>query len=177
MNHHVILDCDGVLADFEKAFCERFGYDRRNFVNLQDRYPKLFDQIDLFVNFSPVYDRLDIIPVGYEISKWCEKQGFNIHIVSYRPDYTTQTTGAWLKRNKIPFKYLSIAQTSKVDRIININPLFVVEDILSTCLKCADLGIPSFLVDWPWNQSNNLPKLVKRVHNFQEFLEKVEEIW
>ena len=172
----VVLDVDGVLADFEKAFCEKFGYNKRHCVNLEQRYPKDTDLIDLFVNFSPVYEKLDTIPIGCEISKWCDKKGFGIHVVSSRPDYVTWTTSTWLKRNKIPFHYLSVANIPKVDRIIRINPLFVVEDILSTCLKCAEFGIPSFLVDWPWNQSDNLPKLVKRIHNFDEFQEKVEEM-
>jgi hypothetical protein len=177
VSNAIVLDVDGVLADFEKAFCERFGYEKRHCVNLEERYPKDADLIDLFVNFSPVYERLDSIPMGREIAKWCNKKGFDTHIVSSRPDYITAATGMWLKRNSIPFRYLSVANTSKVDRIIRINPLFVVEDILSTCLKCADFGIPSFLVDWPWNQCEDLPKLVKRIRNFDEFQEKVDEIW
>jgi hypothetical protein len=176
MNNHIVIDVDGVLADFEKAFCNKFGYRKRWCVNLEDRYPRMLDQIDLFVNLSSVYEHLDVVHTGYEIAKWCSQKGFDIHVVSSRPDYAIQVTDAWLKRNRIPYSDLSVANSSKLDRIININPLFIVEDILENCLKCADFGIPSFLINWPWNQSKNLPKLVKRVHNFQEFEEKVDKL-
>lgn len=168
----VVLDCDGVLFDFEGAFCERFGWENRHLYKLEERYPEYADNITLFSEITSTYERLDIVEMGVKIARFCENEGFDIHVISSRPLYTEQVTGASLKLNKIPFHFLSTENGSKIFRIKRANPLFVVDDMLSVCEECAEAGIPSFLVDQPWNQKDDLDGIIYRVKTFVEFLDK-----
>jgi len=176
MNKSVILDMDGVLADFEGAFCEEFGYNSRHLTSIEERYPEYEDDIELFVLSSATYDKLDVVPLGMKIAKWCHEREFDIYILSARPYYTVQSTGLWLKRNGIPFHFLEVGVQSKIQSIIRINPLFVVDDMLNVCTDCDKFQVYSMLIDWPWNQCNNLPTLVKRIRNFQDFEQYYQHI-
>lgn len=174
--NNVVIDIDGVLADFEKSFCQKFGNRNRHKVKLEMRYPSMYELIKLFVDLASTYEVLDIVPVGIDIARWCKTQGFIVHIVSSRPDYTYEVTARWLQKNNIPYDHLSVDKTSKFDRIVDINPLFIVDDLLEVCIETSRIGIPSFLVDWPWNRTDNLPKLVSRINDFQGFLANFGEI-
>jgi len=169
MKNAVVLDCDGTVFDFEGLFCKKFGWERRHFVNLEMRYPNKAYEIELFSLSSRTYEQLDIIEMGVKIARFCDEI-FDIHFVTNRPSHTTQVTGLALKSNKIPFKYLSVGENSKIRRIQRISPLFIVEDLLSVVEPCADLGISSFLIDSPWNQKDGLHPLIHRIKTFEEFL-------
>lgn len=173
-SNNVVLDIDGVLADFEKFFCQKFGNKNRHLVSLEARYPAFWDFVRVFIDMASTYENLDIVPIGVQIARWCKEHEFYVHLVSSRPSYTHETTQRWLLRNAIPYDYLSVDKTSKRARIININPLFIVDDLLEVCEQTSQIGIPSFLIDWPWNHSDNLPKMVNRIHNFSDFLGKME---
>jgi uncharacterized HAD superfamily protein len=93
--------------------------------------------------------------------------------VSSRPSHVERITGLELKRNEISFHYLSVGDEwsqPKLGRISHICPLFVVDDLLSVVENCADLGIPSFLIDHPWNQKDDLDGIIYRIKTFDEFL-------
>ena len=171
----VILDCDGVLADFEGLFCRKFGWENRWFKSLEYRYPDSAYEIGLFSQASKTYEQLDVVDIGVKIARFCENAQFDIHVVSSRPEYTLQTTGTWLKRNKIPFHYLSVENGSKLSRIKGIGPMFVVDDLLEVCEQCAEVGIPSFLIDYPWNQKDSLDGIIYRITSFEDFLEILDK--
>jgi len=170
------IDVDGVLADFEDAFCRKFGYHNRQIVDLEKRYPGRADDIDLFVKASRTYEYLNILPLGVEIVRFLNREGFNIHIVSSRPEYCTQITGLWLKQNKIPFHYLSVGVVNKVGAYMNLQPALVVEDILYIASSLAGLGIHSFLMDHPWNQSKANFNGFRRISSFEQFLTKYKQV-
>lgn len=175
MRKDVVLDCDGVLFDFEGLFGKTFGWEKQDIVCLESRYPDKAYEIDLFVLSSKTYEQLDVLDLGVRIARFCENEKFRIHVVSSRPSHALQTTGVELKRNKIPMHYLSVDdewRSPKVGRIANIQPLFIVDDMLSVVEKCADLGIPAFLIDQPWNQKDDLDGIIYRVKTFDEFLSK-----
>lgn len=173
MSYNVCIDIDGVLADFERAFCENFGWENRWFVKLEYRYPEKGYEIGLFSGASKTYERLDVLELGVKIARFCENAGYNIHIVSSRPAYTEQVTGLWLKQNKIPFHFMSIENGSKMGRIERLAPLFVVDDLLEVCDVCAELGVPSFLIDHPWNQRDKLDGIIYRIKTFDEFMTNI----
>jgi len=176
MNKSICIDIDGVLADFEGAFCRKFGYDDRDVFRLEDRYPTHKDEIGLFVLSSATYEQLDVIPLGVKIARWCEEQDLEIYVLSSRPVHVTQVTGLWLKRNKVPFHFLELGVSSKIPEIVRIDPLFVIDDQASICQKCNDFQVYSMLFDQPWNRSNGLPNLIKRIRNFQDFETFAEHI-
>jgi len=166
----VVLDVDGVLADFEGAFCDKFGWQYRNMTKLEYRYPAKSYEIGTFSLASRTYEYLDIVELGVKIARFCENERFNIHVISSRPAYTERITGTWLKQNKIPFHFLSTENGSKTFRIERAKPLFVVDDLLSVCEECANIEIPSFLIDQPWNQKEDLDGIIYRIKTFDDFL-------
>jgi len=172
MNKSMCLDLDGVVADFEGEFCKKFGWDNREFVKLEKRYPECREEIGWFSESSKTYRELDVLDVGIRIARFCENAGIDIHVVTSRPIYTTKVTGDWLKSNKVPFDYLSVTNGVKLGIIERINPLFIVDDLLSVVEPCANVGIPSFLIDHPWNQKDDLDGIIYRIKNFDEFLAK-----
>ena len=173
MSYPVVIDCDGVLADFEGSFCENFGWERRRFDKLEYRYPGRAEEIGWFVQSPMTYENLDIIDTGVKIARFCENAGFDIHIVTCRPKQTEISTGWWLKQNGIPFTSLSV-HTVKTGKIEMINPLFAVDDRLDVAEQLAEVGIPVFLLDWPWNQKDDLDGIIYRIETFDDFVTTFE---
>ena len=176
MNKSIVLDCDGVLADFEGAFCEEFGYNSRHLTPLEERYPEYKDDIELFVMSSATYENLDVLPTGVKIARWAESEGFDIYVVSSRPSYTAQVTGLWLKRNRIPFHFLEVGIYSKISEIIRIDPVLAVDDMLEVCWNCYRFQVYSMLMDSPWNQDKIPAVLSKRIRKFEDFEQEIGKI-
>ena len=68
MNKQVVVDIDGVLADFEGAFVKTFGDDRRELESLEARYPSRSRSINEFVYDPHTYIHLEPIPLGRGVS-------------------------------------------------------------------------------------------------------------
>jgi len=174
MNKSIVLDIDGVLANFEKRFCAVFGNKNRDSFCLEDRYPERTKDIQNFVKNSATYESLEPLEIGQAFCRWAQDNKFDIHIVSSRPAFTERTTGVWLKYYDIPFHFLSVDdewRNPKIDRIRKINPVFAVDDSLWLCKNCAYYGIPSFLIDYPWNQSRyEEDGILYRIRDFYDFL-------
>ncbi len=49
-----------------------------------------------------------------------------------------------------------------------------IDDHLEYARDVASVGIPVFLFDTPWNQTNNLPHNVERVHSWEEIVQKLK---
>ena len=60
-NKTIVFDIDGVLADFEGAFCKKFGYSNRNFADLVARYPEKEQEILKFISDVSSYEDLEPI--------------------------------------------------------------------------------------------------------------------
>lgn len=174
-NKKVVFDLDGVLADFESKFCNKFGWDRREEYSLERRYPSYKDDIDEFVNSPSTYSCLDTVSIGIEIINFLYFKNWDISIVSYRPDDSFGVTFSWLKNNKIPFISLSCERKrDKIDRIKNISPIFVVEDSGKVADELKNISIPVILIAQPWNRnfSGNHP----RIATFSQFLSQFYKI-
>jgi len=179
MCNRVVLDLDNVVFDFDGAFCKKFGWENRELVCLEHRYPDRADEIELFVQNPATYGKLDVLSLGTQIAKYCDENGMSTTFVSNRAMSAERITGIELKKNKIPFFSYSVGRESespKLARIAEIAPLFVVDDMLRVAEGCADISIPCFLVDQPWNFKENLHPLIYRITTFSEFLEKFDQL-
>lgn len=159
----VVVDVDGVLADFEGHFCARFGTDHRDLVNLEKRYPWCRDAIQKFVKRPDTYRHLKPLRVGVEIARWLrEEQNAILHIVSSRPLGTYEITQHWLRDNRIPYTSLTV-RPDKLITIKALQPHFLLDDIISVVEGCyQQWSIPGILVAHPWNETSFFPRVESR---------------
>lgn len=173
MNKKVVVDIDGVLADFEYAFCQEFGSERRELVSLQSRYPNKARQITEFINDWRVYQDLNPIPLGLNICTYLDDEGFDTYIVTARPLGFESLTRAWLKRQGVNFTSFILDQ-SKTGRIAVLKPLCAVDDLFSVHKALLHHNIPTILVAHPWN--NYIGENTIRVHDITEFVVAFEDV-
>lgn len=168
MEKAAVIDMDGVLADFEWAFCQEFGHNKREVIGLEERYPNRRAEIEEFVNDPLTYAFLKPLSTGYHIARWCRNNGFEIHIVSSRPSTTQffEVTGQWLVHHEIPFDYISLGPNKK-ERIIKKAPIFLVDDFFDICyMWSVRYQRRSILISWPWNMLMH----IKNEHPRKDFL-------
>src|SRR5512145_3327502 len=103
MNNNIVVDVDGVLADFEGAFCEEFGYERRELVSLESRYPAQARKINVFLNNGFVYKNLKPLELGLEIVHYLNLNDFDVSIVTSRPFGLESVTRDWLKQYGVEY--------------------------------------------------------------------------
>ncbi len=173
MNRKIILDIDGVLADFEGAFCEEFGYDRRELVSLESRYPNQARRINKFINDGFVYKNLKPIQLGLDIADFLNENGFDIHIVTSRPFGLDSVTRGWLKRHGVNFSTYT-SDRSKTGTIALAKPLCAVDDLFSVHQTLLKHNIPTIIVSQPWN--NYIGENTRRINSLGEFVSNLIEI-
>lgn len=109
------VDIDGVLADFEGAFCERFGYYNRHLYSLEARHPSQATEIGRFVKDPRTYE--DLVPIfgGTLFTQQAYSRGWYVLLVTSRP-FSIAMRGAtheWLARYNITHNELIFAKNKK----------------------------------------------------------------
>lgn len=173
MNRNVVVDIDGVLADFEGAFCQQFGDERRELVNLESRYPSKARQINEFLNDWRVYENLEPIHIGLDICQYLNDHHFNVNIVTARPLGFESMTRRWLKRHGVNFMTF-VSDRSKTGRIAIMKPLCAVDDLFSVHMTLLHHNIPTIIVAHPWN--NYISENMTRISNLDGFISEFEGI-
>lgn len=164
---------DGVLSDFEDAFCREFGYDNRHEVDLVKRYPNKELGIHQFLNDPVVYENLEPIVLGMDITNWLHGRGYDITVVTARPNYMLPMCVRWLKRFQIPYFSL-ICDRPKTGRISLIKPLVAVDDFISVRESLSRSNIPTIIVAQPWNSA--LEGNSQRISTLEQFIEEFDKI-
>ena len=150
MNKYVVVDIDGVLADFEGEFVRTFGDDRRELESLESRYPNSGNRISQFVNDPRTYQKLEPISLGIAIVDYLNDNGYDVNIITSRPPIAEWVTRKWLKRQGI--KYLSFGiYPNKTTRIAEINPICAIDDLISVSRHLEPYNVPVLLMQHPWN--------------------------
>jgi len=173
MNKKVVIDVDGVLADFESAFCNAFGHERREMVSLESRYPGKARQIYSFLNDAFVYKELQPIQLGLQIVEFVNKMGYDVHIVTGRPFGLEGVTRTWLKKYDVQFDSFTL-DTSKTGAITLLSPLCAVDDLLSVHKALLWHNIPTILVAHPWNDYK--AENIRRINTLDEFITSFKAI-
>lgn len=171
MNKTVVMDMDGVLADFEGEFCKEFGDDHRELVSLEARYPNQAIRVHEFINDGFVYKRLQPIQLGLDIAKYLYENGFFISIVTSRPFGFDSVNRDWLKRHGVRFHSYK-SDRPKAGRIAMMNPLCAVDDLYSVHTGLLGHNIPTILVAQPWNQYSG--EELRRVSTLSEFISEFD---
>lgn len=165
----IVFDIDGVVADFEGAFCKQFGSNKRDRVSLEQRYPLRAKEIREFSKSPSVYDNLEVLPLGKHINSYLHKHGFIIDIVSSRPETLSAITQRWLQRNGIYFDSLWIGNSvPKAEHIRGIKAICAIDDLGQVLDSVAPYRIPGILISSKWNYE--FRKKYPRIDNFGKFL-------
>lgn len=173
MNKNVVVDIDGVLANFEFAFCEKFGNERRELVSLQSRYPSEARKITEFINDGFMYKDLEPIQLGLDICEWLNDNGFEVSIVTARPFGLESVTRDWLKRHSVNFMSF-VSDVHKTGRICLMKPLCAVDDLFSVHKALLCHNIPTIIVAQPWNRY--IMESMLRIHDLPEFIQTFESV-
>lgn len=173
MNNKIVVDIDGVLADFEGAFCEEFGYDRRELVSLESRYPAQARKINRFLNNGFVYKNLKPLELGLEIVRYLSDNDFDVCIVTARPFGLESVTRDWLKRYGVEYTSF-VSERSKTEAIVRMKPLCAVDDLFSVHTALLKHNIPTIIVAHPWNAYSG--ENLQRVSNIYQFIESLDDI-
>jgi len=173
MNKKVVVDIDGVLANFEGAFCEKFGYERRELVSLESRYPNKARDINKFLNDGFVYKNLKPIQLGLDIVEYLNDCAYEVYLVTARPFGLETITREWLNRHRV--NYWSVeSNRAKTGLIATIKPVCAVDDLFSVHEALLKHNIATILVAQPWNRYSG--ENLRRIDNLGQFILAFEDI-
>lgn len=173
MNRKIVVDVDGVLADFDGAFCEEFGYERRELVSLESRYPAKARKINVFLNNGFVYQNLKPLELGLDIICYLNENEFDVSIVTARPFGLESVTRDWLKRYGV--EYMSfVSERPKIGAIVRMKPLCAIDDLFSVHTALLKHNIPTIVVAHPWNKY--IGENMLRISGISHFIETFERV-
>lgn len=152
-NKMVIVDMDGVLADFDTAFdsyirkyIPELGEQIKTAYDFRDRYDyNPMKLLRLFEKFARDGKFLELKPYP-DIHKANE---FNATIITSRPRVAMSDTMVWLKANKIKFKKIIMVRNK--NKYIE-DAVAIFEDKTKNIMPFAKAGIKCFIYDHPYNQ-------------------------
>ena len=194
MKHKIAVDIDDVLLNFMKGlvnfYNSKYGtsFKKRDIFSykLEESFgitkKERLRRLDEFYS-SPFFSELEPIPRAQEALDFLNKEN-EIIIVTSREINLKKITESSLERN---FKgkyselfysknYSQLGGKSKAEICLEQRASVLIEDCLMYTLDCNAKGIPAFLMDKPWNKTDLKGTLVKRVRNWKEILEKINDL-
>jgi len=158
-NKTIVLDIDGVIANFEEEFCERFGCENRHLYNLEQRYPDQADLINEFVNAESTYEHLVPIFGGTLLTRQAYYSDWYVLLMTSRPRHLAQITKEWLEGFHIPYHEMWFAN-QKAAAIEDYNKMYprrqairFVDDSPKAAVEVSRVyGMITYVYDQPWNQ-------------------------
>lgn len=152
----IVVDVDGVLADFEARFCEAFGTDNRHLYSLEARYPKVDKGlIGEFVLNSDNY--VDLAPIfgGMLFTRQAYARGWYILLVTSRDRSLRRVTRQWLEKYNVAYHELVFAKNKKevITDYDYINPSRKVKIVIDDSVSNLRSMPEKYCVSWrqPWN--------------------------
>ncbi len=152
----IAFDIDGVLADFEGEFCERFGIANRDKYDLHSRYPavdpglisEFLTSPDVYLNLAPIFG-------GVEFLREFHTRGFQVVLITSRGSNLREVTEKWLNNYYIHYSEL-VMTNNKAEYIENYNktnpvPIIYLVDDMSSNLENLPLGTTGLLWEQPWS--------------------------
>ena len=164
MNKLVIMDIDGVLADFEgklvNVLIGEFGEiatRNRDKFRLEDRYgeyPKVLGRALELVKDPNFYYGLDVYEGAADFVKKLVLNDYQIVYVSSRPVAAGSFTTGWLLKNFYGQAYAACGVADKADFVSNMKDEieFVVEDNPEQIDNLKDGGLNVFCWSQAWNE-------------------------
>lgn len=110
----ICVDIDGVIANFEKQFCEDFGEDNRHLYSLEARYPQIDPEIiKEYVANPEVYRDLEPIFGGLLFCRQAHQRGWYVLLVTSRDRKLREVTRGWLDKYDVVYNELIFSRNKK----------------------------------------------------------------
>lgn len=199
MKRNILLDIDGVIANFYKGFAKWLNENYNAELNL-DVEPPVYS----FEEWGPKMANIDTKKVSDEwmldsghldVPVFPGAQDFvkklmilgNVHIVTARvgaweqklninlSNQVKSDTYEWFKKHRIPTNGPIRFEHNKVDLCKEEGISILIEDKLSTALEAARAGIHAILINRPWNQHPER-HMVYRTYDYNQVLDLVRKL-
>ncbi len=104
------------------------------------------------------------------------REGHSIFLLTGRWSYLREITQGWLKNKGVPYNELHLLNIGKKYQA-NISKLdVIVEDSLEDALEWTQKVNKVLVYDHPYNQSFNVKNLTKRVYNWNEIYQEIQQL-
>lgn len=187
------VDIDEVLAElaesvldfYNKKFHTNFKKEEIKEIHLEKLLKISSKEMrDIFEEFSVTGENLNLIPVKDSINSLKKLNEYELYAISARPKSIKDHTVEWIEKHyESCFKEIHLLSDShgvgNFDKGFfakEIGIKFFIEDSLKNSLDIASHDIHVILLDKPWNQEENLPENIYRVKDWNEILQKIEDL-
>ena len=177
------FDIDGVIADFSQALLETIKKNYGLALKKTDIY--CFD-LNVVLGITKSEGKQLIIEVlqknlplntgAKETLERLSREDHNIQLLTSRYDVLRDITQSWLKEKGIPYTQLHLLNVGK-KYLAKVDPLdLIVEDSLEEALGWTHKVKNVLVYDQPWNKTLNVKNLTKRVYNWNEIYNEVQQL-
>jgi len=145
--------------------------------NREEAIEKIYEfyKTDFFKNIKPIK--------GSQKAIEKLKKNNELFIITARQNVIKKETRLWVEKN-FPNAFSNIhftnhyAQKEKLKTKKEVCDLLdvdiLIEDSLEYSSECVNPKRKIFLMDYPWNKSDNLPKNIERVYSWEEIIDKIQ---
>jgi len=185
MKRIIGVDIDAVLTDegrgedniWYRNICTYFNLEGRvsNVYDFRDAYGLTNEEVEDFIEEKglEIFKTVPPRPKCKEVLVRLEAKGYQIILVTARPEENNQVTLEWLNKHEIPFDKLyhsddkiTICKKEEIELFIDDNPEHLIPMIEA-------LNIPVFLMNMDHNQEHELS--FNRVNNWDDIEERILE--
>lgn len=152
----IMVDIDGVLADFEGKFCDDFGGDNRHLYSLEDRYPNL--DRDLIAEYVKNPDNyVDLAPIfgGLLFCRQAHQRGWYVLLMTSRDRKLKDVTKSWLNKYSVNYHELMFTRnkSAAVEDFDTLHPEYPVRIVVDDSVSVLESMRRKYSVTWsqPWN--------------------------
>ena len=177
------FDIDGVIANFTNPLLEIIKKNYGLTLKATDIY--CFDLCIVLGITKPEEEQLIFevlkqnLPLNLgakETLRLLSGEGHNIYLLTSRYGHLFDVTNSWLKEKGIPYTQLYLLNSGE-KYLAKVHPLdLIVEDSLQEALGWATKVKTVLIYDQPWNKTLNVKNLTKRVYNWNEIYNEVQEL-
>lgn len=141
-------------------FFEDWGYDVNWFKGLCEKG----------VNEGFIFGNQDPYPNSLETLSLLKGEGHSLHVITHRTfgERSIQNTADWLHEHSVPFDTVTFAEDKTFVQVD-----LLIDDAIKNYEASIKAGIPCILMDRPWNQNENYP----RVYDWDGFESYVNNVF
>ena len=157
----IVLDLDGVVANFDKAAIEHFGPCDQSLYNLKHRWPEKKAEIDVFLKDPATYLSLEPIAGAFEAVE--RLAGTNqLYAVSARSAHVHDATRYWLEQHGFLFHFNEVhvvGWAEKTGVVSSLLPDLAIDDSPYQVNEMRQAGIAVAVFDAPYNKDVPGPRI------------------